>query len=205
MIRINLLETKKAAGGREGGMKFDFGGQAVIAAVWIGVLLLAAGYIGIRWYTLSNTIEELADEIQDKEQERRELEKALKSVEERQQKKDALERRVELISDLKRRQRGPVHLLDQVSRQLPEFLWLEGLEERDGAIQVRGKAMTYNAVSNFYNNLQGSPYFSEVSLGTVQQVPNVGVSFQLSCRFAPPNLDAEGGDEASGDDANAAS
>ncbi|MDQ7008142.1 MAG: PilN domain-containing protein [Acidobacteriota bacterium] len=200
MIRINLLEQDKTT---KEGPKISFGGISTIGVVWIVVMLLTFGYIGVSWYTLGNRIETLKQDLAQAEEDLKEVEQALRTVDERQAKKDALEQRVALISELKRRQRVPVHLLDQISRQLPEFLWLEGLEERDGGIRVRGKATTFNAVSNFYNNLRDSSFFSDVTMGTTQRVPE-GVSFVLSCRFTPPT-GASGGEDASSDDAGARS
>ncbi|MDQ7087190.1 MAG: PilN domain-containing protein [Acidobacteriota bacterium] len=201
MIRINLLEQDKTT---KEGPKISFGGISTIGVVWIVVMLLTFGYIGVSWYTLGNRIETLKQDLAQAEEDLKEVEQALRTVDERQAKKDALEQRVALISELKRRQRVPVHLLDQISRQLPEFLWLEGLEERDGGIRVRGKATTFNAVSNFYNNLRDSSFFSDVTMGTTQRVPE-GVSFVLSCRFTPPPTGASGGEDASSDDAGARS
>lgn len=182
MIRINLLEQKKAT---KEGPKLNLGGIGTTGVIWMAVLLVAVGFIGLRWYSLNHQITDVKEEIQRADVELEKLQKALQTVDERRAKKEALEQRVALISELKRRQRVPVHLLDQISKQLPEFLWLEGLEEREGGIQVRGKATTFNAVSNFYNNLRDSSFFSNVTMGTTQRVPE-GVSFMLSCRFNPP-------------------
>ncbi|HHN74057.1 MAG TPA: hypothetical protein ENK10_02385 [Acidobacteria bacterium] len=200
MIRINLLEQDKTT---KEGPKINLGGISTTGVVWIVVLLLAVGYIGVTWYSLGHRIETLKQDLAQAQEDLKEVESALRTVDERQAKKDALEQRVSLISELKRRQRVPVHLLDQISQQLPEFLWLEGLEERDGGIQVRGKATTFNAVSNFYNNLRDSAFFSDVTMGTTQRVPE-GVSFVLSCRFTPPQGESGGEDESS-DDAGARS
>jgi Tfp pilus assembly protein PilN len=83
-----------------------------------------------------------------------------------------------------------VHLLDQLSRELPDFLWLEGLEESGGTVKISGKATTYNAVSNFYNNLTDANSFSAVTLGNTRKVPE-GVSFSMSCRFALKTQDED--------------
>jgi len=78
-----------------------------------------------------------------------------------------------------------------VSKQLPDFLWLESMTESGFSIQIRGKATTYNAVSNFYNNLTGSRYFQNVVMGPISSV-DAGVNFSLTCKFLPqpiPGLD----------------
>jgi Tfp pilus assembly protein PilN len=53
------------------------------------------------------------------------------------------------------------------------------------AINIVGKATTYNAVSNLYDNLRASGQFSDVVLGKTTEIAE-GVSFSLTCRYAPP-------------------
>ena len=187
MIRINLLEKREGAtpGGGGGGPSFSVGVGPVAIGV-IAIVLLSVGWLGYAWWDKTSRIEQLDTEIEVANATLKELEKALRKVDEFEAKKAALEQRVELISDLKRRQVVPVHLLDQVSRELPDFLWLSNMTETGGALRVTGKATTYNAVSNFYNNLKDSPNFQDVTLGTTRRVPE-GVSFQLSCRFVAPS------------------
>jgi Tfp pilus assembly protein PilN len=184
MIRINLLEqTQPSVDVRP---KISLGKPAELAGV--AIVVLAIAFVGVRWYALSSSIANLKSDIDQANAELAELEDALALIETHKAKKEALNQRVRLISDLKRRQQVPVHLLDRLSRELPDFLWLEGLEESGGTVKISGKGTTYNAVSNFYNNLTGAPSFSEVTLGNTRKVPE-GVSFSLQCRFAPATDD----------------
>jgi len=96
-----------------------------------------------------------------------------------------LERKINLITDLKRQQAVPVHMLDQISKNLPEFLWLESMQANNNQINIVGRATTYNAVSNFYNNLNGSGHFAGVTLGGASEVPE-GVTFNLNSAFLAP-------------------
>lgn len=189
MIKINLLEKRQKAAEQPaaavpGAVKTGgLGGLSALGAL----LIVAAGAAFLFWqgWNTNRQTKDLQDKIAAADQRIAELKLALKAVNDFQAKRKVLEQKVQVISDLKRRQEVPVHLLDQLSRQVPEFLWLEGLDEKEGAIQLRGKATNFNAVSNFYNNLAGSPYFSDVTLGSTQRAPQ-GVSFVLSCKFKPP-------------------
>jgi type IV pilus assembly protein PilN len=191
MIRINLLEQSEGGAPREGGrsLNLSVGGPFVFGSV----LLVALTVLWLGWATWSKNarLAELETDIDAANKELQALQKALEKVDEFQAKKNALEQRVTLISDLKRRQVVPVHLLDQVSRELPDYLWLDDMREQAGAVRLAGKATSYNAVSNFYNNLKGSPFFDDVTLGTTKRV-NEGVSFQLSCRFEAPRPGSPG-------------
>src|SRR5262249_13943748 len=126
----------------------------------------------------------LTSEIAKAEQEKLRLQAIIKKGEDYKAKKELLQRKIALVTQLKKNQSGPVHLLDEISKQLPDFLWLDSMSESSFAIQIQGKATTYNAVSNFYNNLTGSRYFQNVVLGQISSIP-AGVTFSLSCHFLP--------------------
>ncbi|MCU0224152.1 MAG: PilN domain-containing protein [Acidobacteria bacterium] len=181
MIRVNLLERKQKEPSKLPSLNLG-GSTGLIAAA---LVLASLGWIGWRYADNKSQIGELKTRIADADKQIENLKKVLKQVDEFQAKKKALETKVEVISGLKRQQRVPVHLLDQISRQIPDYLWLEVMEEKESGVSLKGRATNYNAVSNFYNNLKDSPFFSEVTLGNTQRAPQ-GVSFALSCRFTPP-------------------
>jgi type IV pilus assembly protein PilN len=194
MIKINLLSG--AAPGKAKVVKaprMEIGnlGQSALMA---GVVVLALLFIAWRWYSLASHHSYLAREISKAEAEKQRLQAIIKKGEDYKAKKELLERKITLITQLKRNQSGPVHLLDEVSKQLPDFLWLDALTESGFNIQIQGKATTYNAVSNFYNNLAGSRYFQSVTMGPIAAIP-VGVTFSLTCQFLPhpAGTPAEGG------------
>ena len=193
MIKINLIAEAQKGKAREKAPRIEGGaasafGQNVLMA---GVVVLALLVTGWRWYTLAGEHRRLVGEIARAEQERERLQAIIKKGEDYKAKKDLLQRKIALVSQLKRNQSGPVHLLDEVSKQLPDFLWLDNMNEAGWTVQINGKATTYNAVSNFYNNLTGSRYFQNVVLGAISAIP-VGVTFSLTCQFLPhPDVPVE--------------
>jgi type IV pilus assembly protein PilN len=184
MIKINLLATAqpgKVKAAKAPRLEVGDLGQNVLMA---GVVLLAVLFIGWRWYDLASEASRLRREIAAAEEEKRRLQEIIKKGEDFKAKKELLQRKITLITQLKRNQSGPVHLLDEVSKQLPDFLWLDTMTESGFNIQIQGKATTYNAVSNFYNNLTGSRYFQNVTMGAITAIP-VGVTFSVTCQFVP--------------------
>jgi type IV pilus assembly protein PilN len=147
---------------------------------------LALLYVGWQWRALDSEGKHLSAEIVEAEKEAKRLEAVNKKGEELKKKRSELQHKVELITELKNNQSGPVHMLDQLSRSLPDFVWLEALNEGGNNLNLKGRATTYNAVSNFYNNLTSSPFFTEVDLGTTSEATE-GVSFSITCRFVPPS------------------
>jgi type IV pilus assembly protein PilN len=185
MIKINLIaESQKGKSREKSAPRIEGTGALGQNVLMIGVVVLATLVVGWRWYTLAGDHRRLVSDIARAEAEKERLQAIIKKGEDYKAKKDLLQRKIALVSQLKKNQSGPVHLLDEVSKQLPDFLWLDNMSEAGWQIQIMGKATTYNAVSNFYNNLTGSRYFQNVVLGPISAIPQ-GVTFSLSCQFNP--------------------
>jgi Tfp pilus assembly protein PilN len=184
MIKINLLaekrptKAKKATAVRiEGGLG---GGRNLLL---VGILLLGVGLAGGWWWMLDRELDAWQTKLEEADQELKRLENAIAKKDELEQQNALLARKIELITGLKKQQTVPVHIMDQVSRNLPDFLWLDSMSANNNQISIAGKATTYTAVSNFYSNLARSGYFDNVSLGRTFEVPE-GVSFSLTCSFS---------------------
>jgi len=191
MIRINLLTEKRKKPGKSSvkassGLQFEAlgGGKnfVLIAVLAIGVVV-AGGW----WWMLENEAADWQVKLKKADQELKRLEEAIRKGEEYEAQKALLARKIDLITNLKQQQTVPVHILDKVSRSLPEFLWLNTMSAASNQISISGKATTYNAVSNFYSNLNDSGFFENVTLGRTFEVPE-GVSFSLTCRFFGESL-----------------
>jgi Tfp pilus assembly protein PilN len=184
MIKINLLAEKKPSKAARSGATIQMGevrsGRNILL---IGLLFLGLTVAGGWWWMLDRSIADWQTKLSDADKEIKRLEAALKKSEEYEAQKALLARKITLITDLKKQQEVPVHILDQISRNLPDFLWLESMTANKSKINISGKATTYAAVSNFYSNLNESGYFTEVELGRTFEVP-AGVSFSLTCAFS---------------------
>ena len=185
MIKINLLAERKAAKTKKAAtsLNFEMGGSQnlLLAGIIVVGFLVALGW----WWARSAELARVQQEKVTAEVELKRLEEVRKKAEAFKTQKELLERKINLITELKKKQAVPVHILDQVSRNLPEFMWLDSLSANANAINIVGKATTYNAVSNLYDNLRASGQFADVVLGKTTEITE-GVSFSLTCRFAPP-------------------
>jgi type IV pilus assembly protein PilN len=185
MIKINLIVEAQQGRARIKATPRVEGGSALGQNVlMVGVVVLSLLFVAWRWYSLAAEHKVLMAEIAEAEQERERLQAIIKKGEDFKAKKELLQRKIALVTELKRNQSGPVHLLDEVSKQMPDFLWLDSMSESNFSVQIKGKATTYNAVSNFYNNLTGSRYFQNVVLGPISSIPE-GVTFSMTCQFLP--------------------
>lgn len=188
MIKINLLAERKAAKAKAAtSFKFEMGGSQnlLLAGIIVIGLLVAGGW----WWARVSELNRVRQAKVTAQAELKRLEEVRKKAEAFKTQKELLERKINLITELKKKQAVPVHILDQVSRNLPEFMWLDSLTANANAINIVGKATTYNAVSNLYDNLRASGQFSDVVLGKTTEIAE-GVSFSLTCRYAPPGAPA---------------
>jgi type IV pilus assembly protein PilN len=188
MIKINLLsEGKRPAAVRKartaGLQGADIGQWLLIAAVLLGVLVTAG-----RWYLLKQELEEKVQEVAQAQREVDELQAVIKEVDDFKHKKAELERKIKVINDLKLNQRGPVRVMDYVSRALPELLWLDHLRMTATSIELEGRAFNTNAVAAFMENLDKVPEFKEPTLKDTQaQGPGVyHYVIDFDYTFAPP-------------------
>ena len=202
MIKINLLAERKPTKAKGSPSVRIDGGAGARQFMLVAVVLVGVVVAGWMWWSAKSAISRLEEEHRAADAELIRLEEVRKKGDEFTARKELLERKIQLITELKKRQQVPVHILDQVSRNLPDFLWLDSMSANMSDINIAGKATTYNAVSNFYRNLSECGYFQEVTLGRTYEVSE-GVSFSLTAKFVSPAdaaIDAEGED--AGNDEN---
>ena len=156
MIRINLLATerkaaKAAARGFQAGQKLTVIGSLI--------LVLAAAGIGWRYWALGQQQASIERGIAAAAREEQRLAQILKEVQEFEARKARLEARVALIDELRKGQNAPVHMVDQISRSLPEMTWLTSLRQTGFDITLQGRCLTLTSLSDFVGNLEATRYF----------------------------------------------
>jgi type IV pilus assembly protein PilN len=165
MIRINLLpvrQLKKQALLRR--QLYMFG--AVIATVSTGV--------GAVWIMDRQAVAKLVTEQAELRTQLERLKPIVDEVNTLERREKLLNARIETIQRLRSNQRGPVQVLDALSRNLPEQTWLETIDESAGVYKVAGYALTNFAVADLLRNLQRSKEFSGVDLISSEQVVMAG-------------------------------
>jgi type IV pilus assembly protein PilN len=157
MIRINLLAVEREAKKKKSAFQ---SGQKVALACGL-ILVMTGGVIAWRYFDLSRESVELDREIAEKQAQATRLHGIIQQVQQFEQQKAQLQQRVVLIEELRKSQKGPVHMLDQLSRSLPAMMWLTALKQDNDTITIDGKSTTQTGVSDFVSNLEGSGYFKK--------------------------------------------
>jgi type IV pilus assembly protein PilN len=195
MIKINLLsEGKRPAAVRKSkpsGLKLEGQdvGQWMLA---VGMVLGLLG-LGVSWWLLDRQVKAKEAEVQAAEKEVEALASVIKEVEDYKAKKSELERKIGIINDLKLNQRGPVRVMDHISRALPELLWLDRMKMTTSSIEIEGRAFNTNAVANFIENLDKVPEFEEPTLKDTQEQQGGVYKFVISFNYSFSPRTPEGG------------
>lgn len=194
MIRINLLASERAQARKK--LTFQTGQKLTVGCSLI--LVVAGLFIGWRYWSLTRQSAQLDTDIASAQQEVARLHSVMQRVQDFEQRKAQLSQRVVLIEDLRKEQKGPVHLLDEISKALPPMLWLTEVKQVVGKqvvgsdVIIDGNSTTQTGVSDFVTNLEASGYFKKsidiVGTRTVPlpQPPGELVTFTLRAQFLTP-------------------
>jgi type IV pilus assembly protein PilN len=187
MIRVNLLSVERERTRRRG--SFPPVGQQVTLLCSL-ILVATAAVIGWWYWSLHRASTQLDADILQAQQETVRLRATLEQVQQFEARKAQLEQRVALIEQLRQGQSGPVHMLDEISRSLPDLLWLTELKQHDGDLTIDGRASSLVSISDFVGNLERSDYFKkpvEIISSQVEPRPQGDiVKFSIKAQFVAP-------------------
>jgi type IV pilus assembly protein PilN len=188
MIRINLLVAERKAAKRA--VAFQIGQKLTIGCS--AILVVAALFVGWRFWALQQESVQLDKDISNAQQETVRLHAIIRNVQQFEQQKAQLQQRVVLIEQLRKSQSGPVHMLDQISRAMPPMLWLTQLKQTDDFVVIDGKCMAVTGLTDFVTNLEGSGYFKKSvdivssQIETLTTPPIELIKFSIKAQFQQP-------------------
>ncbi len=170
MIKINLLPTKRKPTRKV----TELQKQLILA-----VLIFGGVAAGMTFYYIA-----LTQKISQRQQEKAvakkkadDQENMLKEVKNVEAERKLVTDKIAIIDQLKKNQQGPVRLLDEVSRALPNGVNISSFVESGGNVSLAGDAFTNEDVVRFIDNLKHSPYFADVALQETSQAVAEGIEF----------------------------
>jgi type IV pilus assembly protein PilN len=209
MIRINLLESERAASSKPKGAAGGAGGGGlsgvgpyVPLVGGLAVALLGCGYF---FWTVSSAIADTNSRIVVAKAEVAKLQVEKAKKEELEAKRKSFQDQVNLIERLKAEQGGPVRMLDEISKALPDFVWLTRIDQAGAIVKIAGEASNNNSVADFLANLQRSGdgcdagetagklkcWFPEANLDSYRETPAARgslVQFTFTTTFRNPEV-----------------
>jgi len=155
MIRINLLTTERKAAKAPALMP-----EAKRVTLGASMVLLVT-VLGLGWWfwSLQQQSQLLDIDIASAEQDTRQLRAVLSKVQKFEARKAQLQQRVTLIEQLRKGQTAPVRVLDQISRSVPDRLWLADMKQSGTEFTLDGYATTMTALSDFVATIEDTKWF----------------------------------------------
>lgn len=191
MIRINLLKPERKEI-RETPVaptpEFKEKGRQPFAAV---IVLLALVAIVVLFFYQKNALTRENNLLREAQAEKKNLQDVVAKLDELERQKNLFERKISVITQLQSRQENAVIIMDELSRHLPNWLWLTELSFSAQQIQIKGRAVTNNLIADYIFNLEESDYFRNVNLisSTQRRVRNNQyLEFSLTATFVGPSL-----------------
>jgi type IV pilus assembly protein PilN len=184
MPRINLLPWRDEER-KERKVKFlvALGGAAVAAMLtaFVGYLLMDSM---VSAQDVRNA--KLKDQIA-------ELDKQIEKINSLEADKARFIARMEVIEKLQRSRPQIVHIFDEISKQLPDGVYLTGITQTGIRLKFEGVAQSSTRVSAFMRNIDGSTYLKNPELEVVRTEKSAatGASFVLYADQAGAPAEAE--------------
>lgn len=203
MIEVNLLpESRRSRGKAKRGSRTTSPGMAQSLKgrnPWTGALAIAAivvpGALGFLWWTQSGLSAELDVRLEEATADSARLADLRLVSDSLNARRARIQDRVALVEQLDRNRFVWPHLMDEVSRAVPQLAWLAGLRRMsplpDVGLQIQGIAANPLAITEFVRNLEASDYITDVRiLGSQKQTLENGElsvqAFTLSARYTEP-------------------
>ncbi len=168
MILINLLPHREAARKRRREAFYaSLGAAAVLGGVIAGIVYL--------WYAAQISEQQGRNLVLQTEIKR--LEGQIKDIATLQSEIAALRARQQAVEDLQADRNMPVHLLNELVRQLPDGVYVTSLKQENQTVFITGSAQSNERVSELLRNLgNNSPWLTrpeliEITAGTVALTP----------------------------------
>ena len=178
MIRINLLPHREI---RRKQQQKEF-----------LIMLGAVAGLGIAiWFATHSYLSGVLDEQNGRntylETEIATLDKQIEEIKKVQEQTAALLQRKTIVESLQANRAETVYLLDQLVRQLPDGVYLKGVQQRGNKVAINGFAQSNARVSTFMRNLESSPYLEKPSLVEIHAITDKAArlsEFSLSVSLA---------------------
>jgi type IV pilus assembly protein PilN len=189
MIRINLLkpEAKEiregpAVAGPVTRAKKPF--PLTTAVILFIFIVLVVGF-----FLQKQMISQENNRLQAAQAEKAKLQYVIAKLAELEEQKAVFERKISLITQLRAQQDGAVKIMDELSRKLPEWVWLTDVSFQAQLVQIKGNALSNNLIADYIYNLENSPIFSNVNLISSAQKAGKSTSyleFSLTLNYVLP-------------------
>jgi type IV pilus assembly protein PilN len=124
-----------------------------------------------------------------------ELDKQIEKINSLEADKARFIARMEVIEKLQRSRPEIVHIFDEITKQLPDGVYLTAITQSGARLKFEGVAQSSTRVSAFMRNIDGSSYLKDPELEVVEtkKASNVGATFVMFAQQAGAAEEPEAG------------
>ncbi|MBN1223996.1 MAG: PilN domain-containing protein [Candidatus Aminicenantes bacterium] len=164
MIRINLLKPEKKEI-RETAIaptpEFKEKKKQPYFALLILVAIIAAAAL---FFYQRSAIAREHKLLSAAQAEKKSLQDVVAKLDELEQQRNLFQRKISVITQLQSRQQNAVIIMDELSKNLPNWIWLTEVSYSNMEIRIKGRAVSNNLLADYIYNLEKSPSFRSVRL-----------------------------------------
>jgi type IV pilus assembly protein PilN len=193
MIRVNLTGAERATQKRKGGGGGGAPGAPGAVQAYLFLALFGGGaalLCAALWWYESAKIRDLDSQIVVAEKRQKELQAIKIQVDALEAKRATFQKKVDLIERLKAEQTGPVHMLDEISKSLPDFVWLTAMDQTGPTVKFTGESTGLTSIADFIAALERSGWFPNVDLTSSVEANNI-ITYVLTATFLNPEVAAK--------------
>lgn len=100
------------------------------------------------------------------------LEKSIEEIDGLERQKERLLARMEIIERLQRSRPEVVHLFDEITRKLPDGVYLNGMKQAGASVEVKGIAQSSTRVSALMRRIDSSDWMTDPAVVRVETTEN---------------------------------
>ena len=193
MIKINLLgDALASAGAKKGADKAAAepaqvyaGGEGAarsslpIAGLIVGILFAALG--GLYYVWLNNEFNQAKAKKAELERDKKQYEPYIALEKKFREKREALQKKEEVMTNLKRQQALPVHFLEELANSIPDDVWFKKITQKGSTITIDGESRNFEAINAFYGNLQSrTRWFRKINYPGAHRVASGSLEFTIT-------------------------
>jgi type IV pilus assembly protein PilN len=157
LIHINLIPEVQVAGTRRFNASRTAIGIIFALAASFSLMTVTSIVQGVRIRAVRADTESLQEEA-------RQLQPLIQRIDQLTRERQAVRQRLDVIEDLDQNRFERVRLADEMSRRLPEQVWLTSFTESQGSIVITGITFSNLSVAEFISRLERSVLYTDVDL-----------------------------------------
>ena len=162
MIRVNLLPHREIRRRRQQQQFFTM--LAVMAFIGAAIWFLVHSSLSARYEDQLARNKYLQGEIV-------KLDKEIEDIKKLKEMTASLLARKKVVETLQSNRSEVVHLLDELTRQLPDGIYLKAIKQQGAKVTINGFTQSQARVSTLMRNLDSSPHLENANLIEIKAVP----------------------------------